>query len=403
MLVGLLGLDFHTLAFTVVLSTLMLSALLFTARFYAEGIKGVGSWALGNLSIGVGIMLMISQLDNPPRFLIPGIALVAFGNGLYINGIQAFFGEKRQYLIPIALGLGILIADLICVVLWRDTRLAMLCNTTIHFVSNAASAYLLLKHARYAWRNPYGITAGLFLSMALLMAARFISVFQSTPPVLSEVDIWPVNKLVFLWAGLFQLCLAFGFVLMLNYRMAEKLRAFAAHDWLSGALNRRYLEDSAARMAANCKRMQLSLAALMFDLDHFKHVNDKFGHQIGDEVIKRFAQTVRKVSRAGDLFGRYGGEEFCLLLPNATASSAHLLGERIRILFEQEVFDFNGEIFGCTVSVGVCDSATAGFDVEQLITGADKAMYESKKAGRNRIVVYMASPSMPGLLNGALS
>ena len=225
MLVGLLGLDFHTLAFTVVLSTLMLSALLFTARFYAEGIKGVGSWALGNLSIGVGIMLMISQLDNPPRFLIPGIALVAFGNGLYINGIQAFFGEKRQYLIPIALGLGILIADLICVVLWRDTRLAMLCNTTIHFVSNTASAYLLLKHARYAWRNPYGITAGLFLSMALLMAARFISVFQSTPPVLNEVGIWPVNKLVFLWAGLFQLCLAFGFVLMLNYRMAENLRA----------------------------------------------------------------------------------------------------------------------------------------------------------------------------------
>ncbi len=403
MLVGLLDLDFHTLAFTVVLSTLMLSALLFTARFYAEGIKGVGCWALGNLAIGLGIMLMVAELDSPPRYLIPGIALIAFGNGLYINGIQAFFGDKRQYFIPVALCLAILLADITCVVLWRDTRLAMLCNTSIHFVSNAASAYLLLKHAHYAWRNPYGITAGLFLSMALLMGARFFSVLESTPLVLSTVDVWPVNKLVFLWAGLFQLCLAFGFVLMLNYRMTEKLRAFAAHDWLSGALNRRYLEDSGTRMAANCKRMQLGLAALMFDLDHFKHVNDKFGHQIGDEVIKRFAQIVRKVSRTGDLFGRYGGEEFCLLLPNATATGAHLIGERIRTLFEQEVFDFNGEVFGCTVSVGVCDSATAGFDVEQLITGADKAMYESKKAGRNRIVVYVATRGMPGLLNGASS
>lgn len=396
-----LGLDFHTLAFTVVLSTLMLSALLFTARFYAEGIRGVGCWAMGNLAISVGIMAIVSQLDHPPRYLIPGIALIAFGNGLYINGIQAFFGGRRQYAIPVALCLAIVIADVACVILWPDIRVAVLCNTAIHCFANALCAYLLLKHAHYAWRNPYGITAALFLSMALLMAARFASVLIAAPAEFAAVDTWPVNKLVFLWAGLFQLCLAFGFVLMLNYRMAEKLRTYAAHDWLSGALNRRYLEESASCLAANCKRLNASLAVLLFDLDHFKRINDKFGHQVGDEVIKRFAGIVRKLSRSGDLFGRYGGEEFCLLLPNATAAHAQLLGDRIRTAFEREVFSCNGKTFGCTVSAGVSDSAAAGYDIEQLITAADKALYESKNAGRNRILVYAFSYPPAGLEGGS--
>ena len=114
---GLLGLDFHTLAFSVVLSTLMLSALLFTARFYAEGIRGIGFWALGNLAIGLGILLMVIQFDQPPRYLIPAIALIAFGNGLYINGIQAFFGQRQQYAIPVLLCLAIIVADLACLML----------------------------------------------------------------------------------------------------------------------------------------------------------------------------------------------------------------------------------------------------------------------------------------------
>ena len=398
---GLLGLDFHTLAFSVVLSTLMLSALLFTARFYAEGIRGIGFWALGNLAIGLGILLMVIQFDQPPRYLIPAIALIAFGNGLYINGIQAFFGKRQQYAIPVLLCLAIIVADLACLMLMQNVRLAMLCNTVVHFVSNAASAYLLLRYAHYDLRNPYGLTFCLFLGMALLMGARFVSVLLAAPADFAALDAWPINKLVFICAGLFQLCLAFGFVLMLNYRMAGNLRAFAAHDWLSGALNRRYLEDSAKRMAATCQRLNIDLAVVLFDLDHFKKVNDKFGHQIGDEVIRRFALVVRQVTRAGDIFGRYGGEEFCLMLANATAKDACVLGERIRILFEQEIFNFGGKTFSCSVSAGVSDSRAAGFDVDQLITTADKALYESKHTGRNRIVVYTVASTPVELGSGS--
>ena len=388
MLADWLGLDFHTLAFTVVLSTLVLSALLFTARLYAEDIQGVGCWAMGNLAIGAGIFIIVYQIEGLSRHLIPGVALIAFGNGLYINGIQAFFGGRRQYAIPFALCLAVVLVDTLCAILWQDVRLAMLANIAIHCMTTAACGWLLLKHAGRAWRNPYGLTAGLFLGMALLMGVRFVSVLVSAPETYAALDAWSANRLVFLWAGLFELCLAFGFVLMLNYRMAEQLRAFAAHDWLSGALNRRYLQESAARLAANCQRLNLSLAVLLFDLDHFKRVNDKFGHQVGDEVIRRFAETVRKVTRSGDLFGRYGGEEFCLLLPNATAAQGRMLAERIRASFEREIFNCEDGTFACTVSAGVSDSSMAGFDPDQLITAADQALYESKNAGRNRVVVY---------------
>jgi diguanylate cyclase (GGDEF)-like protein len=391
----LLSLDFKTLVFTVVLLTLMLSGLLAFARMHAEDIHGLGYWTLGNLAIGLGMLVMLSQLESPPRYFLPGIALIALGNGLYISGIQAFFSNRPNHLVPVILAASVIIIGIYCVIHNQNVRLAILGNSCIHLIANISCAYLLFRNSRYKWRSPYGFTAGLFLSMALLMVGRIIVVLAMDPAAFSSVSKWPVNKLTFLWAGAFQLCIAFGFVLMLNYRMAEKLRLSAAHDWLTGALNRRYLEDSAARMAANCKRVNIGLAVLLFDLDRFKQVNDRFGHQVGDEVLKRFARIVQSMIRSGDLFGRYGGEEFCVMLPNASEKDAKDLSERIRVMFANEVFTCKERTFKCSVSAGVSESSRAGLDFEQLIAAADSAMYQSKKLGRDRTTVYsMLTPSM---------
>ena len=395
MLAVALSLDFKTLVFTVVLLTLMLSGLLAIARMHAEGINGLGYWALGNLAIGLGMLIILSQLEGLPRQLLPGIALIALGNGLYINGIQGFFGNRPHHLVPFALAGSVIVIGIFFVIHDQNIRLAIVGNSCIHLIANASCAYLLFRNSRYAWRSPYGFTAGLFLSMALLMLGRIISVLMLDPALFVAISKWPVNKLTFLWGGAFQLCIAFGFVLMLNYRMAERLRSLAAHDWLTGGLNRRYLEDSAARMVANCKRVNIGLAVLLFDLDHFKRINDRFGHQVGDEVIKAFARIVQSVTRSGDLFGRYGGEEFCVLLPNASERDARELGERIRLLFANEVFSCKGSVFNCSVSAGVSDASLVGFNFEQLIAAADSALYQSKKRGRDRTTVYsILTPSM---------
>jgi diguanylate cyclase (GGDEF)-like protein len=384
------SLDFKTLIFTVSLLTLMLSVLLAFARIYAEGIAGIGYLAAGNLAIGLGMIAILSQLDNLPRYLIPGIALIALGNGLYINGIQSFFGRKPRHYIPLALAAAVIVIDLVCVVLQQNMRAAILGNTSIHLLANAGCAFLLIRNGRQALYSPYGFTALLFLIMSLLMLARIFVVANADPAAFQSVLKWPINKFTFLWAGAFQLCITFGFVLMLHYRMAERLRSFAAHDWLTGALNRRYLEESALRMVANCRRVNIGLAVLLFDLDHFKKVNDRFGHQVGDEVIKSFAAIVQSTIRAGDLFGRYGGEEFCVLLPNASEEDALTFAERIRAAFERETFTFRNETFQCSVSAGVSNVALAGSDVERLIAAADLALYQSKASGRNRTTAYSA-------------
>ncbi|HEX5538390.1 MAG TPA: hypothetical protein VFX01_01260 [Methylophilaceae bacterium] len=264
LLTVLLGLDFKTLIFTAALLTLMLSGLLAFARLHADGIQGLGYWAMGNFAIGLGMMAILGQLENRPAYLIPGIALIALGNGLYINGIQAFFGNRSRHLLPVVLAAAIVAIDVFFVIHGRNVRLAILGNSLIYLASNLGCAYLLLRNSRYIWRSPYGFTACLFLIMALLMATRAIIVLTLDPALFAAIDKWPVNKLIFLWGGAFQLCIAFGFMLMLNYKMAEKLRSSAAHDWLTGALNRRYLEDAARRMVANCQRANTELAVLLF-------------------------------------------------------------------------------------------------------------------------------------------
>ena len=120
----------------------------------------------------------------------------------------------------------------------------------------------------------------------------------------------------------------------------------------------------------------------MFDLDHFKAVNDTCGHQVGDRVLRAFADTVRGALRPNDLFGRYGGEEFTVVLPGATIETAYVIAERVRHVFADSHRSLDGQPLDATVSAGVA-SASPIMTLEAVIEAADRAMYAAKAAGRN--------------------
>jgi diguanylate cyclase (GGDEF)-like protein len=173
----------------------------------------------------------------------------------------------------------------------------------------------------------------------------------------------------------------------------EEIYDLALRDGLTKAYNRKYFLDRLEAEVAYARRHHANLSLLMFDIDHFKRVNDTFGHTTGDFVLVRVAKIAGNTVRTEDVFARYGGEEFTILCRGVSLESAGLLAERLRALIECSVFEHEGVLVPITVSVGV--AATPALAVEnglQLIAAADEALYEAKRTGRNRVLMKHGSP-----------
>ena len=164
---------------------------------------------------------------------------------------------------------------------------------------------------------------------------------------------------------------------------AFQLRRTAERDALTGGFNRRTLDQLAARECKAAGRDK-PLSVLFMDLDWFKRINDTYGHPCGDECLRRVAVTLRAELRPQDVFGRYGGEEFLVLLPGQDAASARVVGERLRQAVEAAVVDWQGEALRFTVSIGLA-ALRDGDDPAKLLARADKALYRAKREGRNRV------------------
>lgn len=157
----------------------------------------------------------------------------------------------------------------------------------------------------------------------------------------------------------------------------------AATDELTGLLNRRGVLQAAAELIVGQARKGECVSALMFDLDHFKKINDRFGHQIGDKALHVFATTASVSTRATDVVGRFGGEEFVALLPG-TLVEAKIVAERVRKAFEAAGVTIAGHEINATVSIGAA-SGPSGTDIVALLAAADAALYRAKANGRNRV------------------
>ena len=168
-------------------------------------------------------------------------------------------------------------------------------------------------------------------------------------------------------------------------RAREDLRFQATHDVLTGIWNRRAVLDLLHREIERASRFHASVGVLMLDLDHFKKINDTYGHLTGDAVLKEIAQRISQVVRSYDFVGRYGGEEFLVLLPGCDKDQAEQSGERIRLAVNASPVLAAGSEVSATVSIGA--TATEGGGETEVLAIADTALYQAKSTGRNRTVV----------------
>lgn len=170
-------------------------------------------------------------------------------------------------------------------------------------------------------------------------------------------------------------------------------------DALTGLLSRRYLTEHLPSLVLSHRRHRIPLSVSLIDLDHFKRINDTLGHLAGDEVLRRTAEILRSRIRVADIPIRYGGEEFCILLPGAPREESARIGERVRIAIARHPFDDLSPALHVTASVGL---ATLGpnEEVESWLARTDEALYQAKRTGRDRVVVASepsAAPSVSAL------
>lgn len=179
---------------------------------------------------------------------------------------------------------------------------------------------------------------------------------------------------------------------MSNARLRENLRTQASRDPLTGLVNRRFTEEAFEREISRCRRRSKPIAVFMIDIDHFKHFNDKHGHEAGDLALKLVADTLAKSVRLEDVVCRYGGEEFLALLPEADERAALECADRARSRVAELMPSFRGAPLGAvTISIGVAMFPAQGEAPEALQRCADEALYEAKRSGRNRVILAGAS------------
>lgn len=239
--------------------------------------------------------------------------------------------------------------------------------------------YPIPGRGRYIMFVAFSALAASLLVRAVAIGAGWLEVRS-----LEEANYW--QALIFLVAMCAVISLALGFVYMTMERAERRSFELAMKDMLTGLSNRRAISEELQVAVARAQRSGQLLGVLMLDIDHFKKVNDGYGHQAGDVVLRSVAQTLQSRLRAQDQIGRFGGEEFLVVLPDAGLDGATTLAEALRAAVEATPAQWGAQRIGVTISIGVRAGMVTGADTpDSLVAAADAALYRAKQGGRNRV------------------
>ena len=199
----------------------------------------------------------------------------------------------------------------------------------------------------------------------------------------------PKDELDHLRNNLVDTALTIGRLLSELEEKNRVLQELAYYDPLTGLPNRRFFFEHASLIFEEAKRYEKPLSLLVMDIDYFKKINDTYGHDVGDLVLKTFAGVLRGIVRQSDICARFGGEEFVVLLPNTNLEGARVLAERIRTAVAKNMVEHGSIVIVFTVSIGVSQYRKGMQNIDELIKEADIALYRAKEGGRNRVEVFI--------------
>jgi diguanylate cyclase (GGDEF)-like protein len=389
-----MSLDVFTLFVTAVAVTALLGLVLLSV-WAQDRIRALAWWGAAYLLGGAAILLWsMDSLAYSPLAGLPG-ALLLLACGMIWTAARLFHG--RPIVWPAMLA-GATVWLLVCVLVEPAHSFAqriVLSSVIISTYTFLTALELWRERRKSLIRRWPAIFVPILHGAVFLFPVPLAGLFPEERGVFSLAGGWIA---IFALEALLYIVGTAFIVLVLTKERAVRLHKTAAiTDPLTGLFNRRGFFEGAQKMIRMQARKGKPIAVLVFDLDHFKAINDRFGHAIGDDTLKLFATTISKSLRATDLVARFGGEEFAVLIPEKL-DDAMLVAERLRKTFANAARMVSDRFVGATVSIGVAGGeATTGIDI--LVERADAALYCAKHRGRNR--VEKAPPLMPGELGDA--
>jgi diguanylate cyclase (GGDEF)-like protein len=317
--------------------------------------------------------------------LLGGNGLNLLAQGMSVIALRMLLGEKLRGWLVLAVGLlgwlgvawfGLIEPNYAARVLWGSLAIA---------INIALSVEALVGVTVRRRSRARTVLLALFAMAAALLVWRNLQLWLGDYQLHGITAPSNINFFYVMISGLQPLFAGIGFLLLYNEILQQDLRLLARIDPLTGVSNRLAISESTTLMLAHSIRYQQPLGVLMLDADHFKNVNDRFGHHGGDKVLRALVFSIRATLRDSDLIGRIGGEEFVVLSPGADLANATLLAERVRATVENTPLIIDGQSFTLTVSVGVAVATPNDRDGAALLHRADAALYAAKRAGRNRV------------------
>jgi diguanylate cyclase (GGDEF)-like protein len=383
---GTMNLDLNTLFLVTIYVEAILGLLLLFAWVQNTQIRAVAWWGCAHL-MRAGSVVLFGLYGSVSQAISIDLAnaILFLAYAVTWTGARVFDGRKP---LPLAVVAGPVAWLLICHTPGVDADLQ------VRFL--VASGII----TTYTWLSAYEFWRGRNEPLVSRWPAIFMlfahgSLFLLRTP-LAAVLPWSPTSQVYesVWltvlsfeALLFTIAIAFIFLAMAKERTEYRHKTAAMVDPLTGIANRRsFLHDAVERIKRQSAASSTT-AVLLMDLDHFKSINDRFGHAIGDRVLQIFADRTQETIRATDLFGRLGGEEFAAVLCNVKREEAVALAERIHARFVDASTYVDGHAVGATVSIGVVISEGGTLDLPELLAQADQALYYAKERGRDRVEV----------------
>ena len=359
--------------------TLAVSALAASERHAGDGLR---EWGLA-LCIHATSYILFALRETIPGFLsiVCANALFSISYAIFYYAVHIFLGVHPKYRFlfwgpPLIITVGVLV--FFDSVIFR----VLLVNALLALQGFLVQKALLSYKFDFSVRGRNLMLFGIGLSI-ITLAWKFCVAIVAPHQIMSIFQTSPVQVTLYIVTFISLIMVSTGFALMAKERSDASLRKSAMLDNLTGCWNRVRIEEILQQEMARQRRYGHPAALLMLDLDNFKNINDQFGHLAGDEVLRSFGQLLRTNIRATDVPGRWGGEEFIVVLPASTFIDAAALAEKIRNHLEKLSFPF---VDGITVSIGVA-ACRATDTVDEWIKRADMALYKAKISGRNQVKI----------------